>query len=693
MPEFIITDPTGKEHVVTAPEGATQEQALEFAKSQFGSTQGGAATGNPNIAAQGARANRGDVSLDPIEKIGGAAAAGAAIGTFGSEIMTGLGKVAGGIPQLRGAAPFLDTAGAALKAAGRTAGAIMGGISGAGSETAGQAVELAGGPQWLAEGARFAAGGVSGESAQAARAVLQKYALVPALGLASKFKHEGARVLLEKLNMGAKSISQQEAELLATLAADLRGGAKTDAPLENVGSIMGAEGQRLMSSADTQMIGALRQAGSVGQPSGYGGQPRTLADVGGALQATINKRNKAALTARSAAYTNNENARDTLVSQSENTGKFVTQLPEYAAVVDELKAQLVPGKRSPSVQAGYQKILGELENPDAQITFQALDDVRRKLGDAFRGKPAEGYDAIGATAAEDLYHKVSEIQTQFAGGPAGPQRQLLDRYAADTAGLEQFSSKFGKKATALDQYREGQYATDPSTLPATFFKTRSSIQALHELTGNKTQVSAAALEYADKELAGKTAPQVRDWMTKNYEWLQETGVTRTLIDKYATRLESAERSVANAQEFAKQAAKDANMLVRDKLPAQRAIDLIRSGDTEMWGKIAPTIAKSPQAKVQMVAAVRQVVADAPTEKATATLFERNIRPFLEGSGIAGKAEMDQLSQKLTAIREMKVPEGQKLGLMKRALLESTAGWTATAASRTGFKSMEWAVPQ
>lgn len=35
MADFIVTDPTGKEHIVTAPEGATQEQALDYAKSQF----------------------------------------------------------------------------------------------------------------------------------------------------------------------------------------------------------------------------------------------------------------------------------------------------------------------------------------------------------------------------------------------------------------------------------------------------------------------------------------------------------------------------------------------------------------------------------------------------------------------------------------------------------------------------------
>jgi hypothetical protein len=35
MTDFVVTDPSGKEHIVTAPEGATQEQVLSYAKSQF----------------------------------------------------------------------------------------------------------------------------------------------------------------------------------------------------------------------------------------------------------------------------------------------------------------------------------------------------------------------------------------------------------------------------------------------------------------------------------------------------------------------------------------------------------------------------------------------------------------------------------------------------------------------------------
>lgn len=703
MAEFVVTDPDGKEFVVNAPEGATQDQALEFAKTQFGSTSSGAAVGNPNLMAQGARSVKPDQpsQLQDLGDIAGAGAAGGALGAFSSELLRGGGRVLGSLPYpaARTVGGSMEAAGDVLKVGGRVAPTVAGTISGLASETSGKAAEALGAGPVTAEVARLAGGGLTAETANAATEVLRKYALTPALGLLSKFKHETAKVILEKLEGASVPLTQKEADFVNQLVGEIRGPAgKTDVPLERVGSIMGDQGKRLLGQSDQMMMDAMQKASGVGSPGGMPGTQVPLADVGGALRDTITKRNEAALAARREQYAANEKMRDSIVAQRERSGNFISDTPEYEALIKELKTNLVPGARSPSVQAGYQKMIDELGVPSeltlptmkGGVSFQAIDDVRRKLGDAFRGKPSEGYDAIGEAASKDLYGKVSELQKKFA-GPA--QTRLLDEYAAQTKGLEMFSSKTGKKATALDQYRDEQFATDPSLLPASFFKTRASIQALKELTGNPMQVNAAALHYADKELEGKTASEVRAWMGKNNEWLSETKPTLALVDKYATRLEGAERSMKNAQDFAKQAAKDSSMLTRQSLPAQRAVDLIRSGDTELWNAVAPAIAKSPQAKKQMVDAVRQVVADTATAESTSNLFARNIRPFLEKSNIASKQEMDFIAKKLSDIQTLNIPERERLGMTRRLLLNSTAGWAASAASRTGFRSMAWAVPQ
>lgn len=696
--------------------GVPDSDIVEALASKFNSTPGGAAVGNPNIEKQGRLGIRsGPFDTKGLATIGEAGVLGGAFGAMSKEILTGAGNVIGSFPQpaARTIGGFLKGAGQVIGTGGRAAPAAAGVVMGAGGETAGQTAEMMGAGPVTAEVARFVGGGLSPSLVNAGIQAMKWVISMPTMASPEvKISKEVAKQLLAHLEKEPASLTDIERKYLDDQIAAIRGPAgKTNEPLEKVGSIMGDEGKRLMDEADSRMIVAQAKAAGAKLPPGA-----EMADVGGDLQKTINTRFKGALEARSAAYTANEKARDAIVSQRETAGSFVNSLPEYQAVVNELRAQLANEevmKRSPSVQASYQKILNDLTNPETTeptkkmvqsglnldlvevpgankpISFQALDDVRRKLGDAFRGKPAEGYDAIGEKAAKDLYGKVSNIQEQFAGGKGGPQRKLLDDYAAKTEGLEKFSSKYGKKSTALDQYREDTFATDPSTLPGAYFKTRASVQALKELTGNQAQVNHAALEFANKELAGKDAAGVRTWLSKNSEWLSETGPTRTLIDRYATKLEGVERSMANVTDFAKQAAKDSSMLTRQSLPAQRAVDLIKSGDTELWSKITPAIMQSPQAKTQMVQAVKQVVADQATGKGTIDLFSRNIRPFIEGSGIGTKAEMDFIAQKLAAIQEMKVPEAEKLSIAKRIILQAAGGWAATAAARTGVATYGW----
>lgn len=677
-----------------AMSSAQPEDARKTRPFVFGETGGGAAVGNPNIQRQGVGASRSNEMLDVVGPIAGAGAAGAVAGFAAPEILTGIG---GGLRMLP--YPIAQTAGGALMGAGnlirggRGAAAIAGGISGAAGESVGQTAEALGAGPVTAEVARVVGGGLSAETAKLGKEVLKAYAVTPAMNLFSKGKHMTAKLILEKLDSAPQTLTDQEAKFVEQMIAEIRGPqGKTNAPLEQVGSIMGAEGQRLLSEADQKMIAAQAQAAG-SRPSFPGA---TKADIGTTLQDTINTRYKGAIAARQQEYSANEAARDAVVKAKETARQFVNKTPEYEAVVKEIQGELAPGKRSPSVQASYQKILSDLTNPEKDvfgqpkpITFQALDDVRRKLGDAFRGKPAEGYDAIGEQAAKNLYGKVSNIQEKYA-GPA--QRKLLDDYALRTEGLQTFSSKYGKKSTALDQYREDQFATDPSALPDAYFKTRASVQALKELTGNPAMVNHAALEYANRELAGKDAAGVRKWMASNAEWLAETGFTRRLIDNYATGLESAERSMLAATTFADKAAKDNSILTRQSLPAQRAVDLIKSGDTELWSKVTPAIVRSPQAKQQVVSAVRQVIGDQATAKGTIDLFERNIRPFIEGSGISNKAEMDFIATRLAKIQSLDIPEPEKLGFAKRILLQSTAGWAASAAGRGTTWAAEKVVP-
>lgn len=683
----------------------------------FQSTPGGAAVGNPNISRQGDKGIRGLANFEPLADIGGAAVAGGALGAFSKEILTGAGNVLQSFPHpaARTVGGFLRGAGQTIGAGGRTFPAIAGAISGGAGETAGQVVDMTTAGKEnpvIGEVARFVGAGVTPEVVTLAMAGLRKYVQTPALSLMSKLKKETALSILEKFDKNPGSLTERESKFLNEEIAALRGGEKSNQSLEDVGTLMGEHGKSLLDAADQKLIAAQQAAAGV-KPTGAQAE---LADIGGNLRASIVKRNEAALAERSKQYKATEEQRDALVSQSEVSGRFVNDLPEYKSIIDSIRLQLdntTAMKRSPDVQRSLQKILSELQNPEQTapgkkmvlsgqnldlqdvpgepkpVSFQAIDDVRRKLGEVFKGKPSEGYEALNDARGKALYARLSDLQKKFAGGDTGPQAKLLDDYHSQSEALGQFKTKIAKKATALDSYQEGEFATDASTLPGAYFKTRASVQALKELTGNQAQVNHAALEYANKQLAGKDAEGVRKWLSANSEWLAETGPTRTIIDRYAAKLEGAERSLRNAEDFAAQAARDNKMLVGKTLPAQRAVDLIKSGDTELWDRAIPAIVQSKQAKQQMVSAVKQVLADQATAKGTSDLFSRNIRPFLEKAQISNRDEMNFIAQKLTNIQEMKIPESEKLGMARRVLLQAAGGWTATAGARAGVNTYQW----
>jgi len=676
---------------IAGPQGASDEQIIEQAKILFSSTPGGAAVGNPNAQRQGDRQRR--TTLDesnPAGTILGAGGAGLIGGLAAPEILTGLGGAAAAFPVTAPAAPFLTGAGNVLRGQRLISGAagLVGGLAG---ETAGQVVEQSGGSQMAAEAARLAAGGIAPEAGPLASVITRKLGGITGL---SEIPN-----ILRRLAGKEPKQSEAQQEYLAGQIAGLRGAEKTDAPLTAVGNVMGDEAARLTAQGQQQVASAAAQRANV--PRFGPVQDREFADIGEELRGIIAPRFEAGKAARDAEYQATQKLVNDFVGKRESAGQFVSKTPEYEAMVAGLKTELESGKRSPDVQAGIKYMLGQLENPSKDIfgqnkptSFQALDDIRRKLGDVFKGKPSEGYSAIGDNMARDLYGKISDIQKKFAGGENGPQAKLLQDYANSSEALAMFRSKTGKKATALDLYNEAEYVTDASKLPATYFKTRAGINQLRELTGNLTAVNKAAMEYANKEIRTlDSADAIGSWMNRNSEFLQAMPQVRTAVSRYMQNIRNAEVAVKNADDFAATLAKDASLLTKNKLPAQRAVELITSGNTEMWGKIAPALMASPQAKQQLVMATRQVLADQAKSAETINLFNRSIRGFLENSNLASKAELDSIAQRLVAIQEMKVPESEKLGMAKRLLLQSTGSWYASAMSRAGMEGYNYMANQ
>jgi cell division septum initiation protein DivIVA len=465
------------------------------------------------------------------------------------------------------------------------------------------------------------------------------------------------------------------------------------------------------------------------------------------LQKAAAQRQNDLKTAASTAYKETELKVNDIVSKLESSGNSVTDLSSYKTLVERLKQELRPGVHSPDVAKGYQKILDQITvkgradvapvtlqpipeggvvttrgptKPSATPSFQAIDDARRMLGEAFRGEADEGYKAIGNTAQKEFYRLVSQVQKDFAGEQ---QVKLLTQYADSRPGLEIFGSKAGTKLTGLDKGALSQFASDPANIPKVFFSTPKMFASLVELVGDKALATQAAQQYTANELTlRKTSREVGNWMTKNREFLSTVPEIKTSVIAYQNSLQNSEREIANigskiqklggeskatastANAAAKQMlaegrttsqtlTKEATTVssesaaLADKLwngrsgELKNAREAIEGGDLSRWAAIAPVIERSPEAKTAIFNAVRQVTSEIANNKAVIQKFNEQMRPALERFGMLSKEEADRIASELVKIGAKSGSEAEKLGLMRRLILQGVSGYSSSLTSR------------
>jgi len=761
----------------------------KFGLPSFGTTEGGAAFGNPT--AERKYGGPKDTSrIDPITAIGGAGALGTVMGVAAPEILQGLSTATRGVPALAPVSTGLGIMAQGVRQAGRLPGAFSGGVSGLASETAGQVAEGMGYSQPVAEVARLAGGAVtpelaplalqlgrftvSGAPQQAAisfaKSMLAKLSdgrLSPAeqkqlTDIQSRIMGEqdpgkAMRILGEAMELGsseARAAGAARAAMLHSDAAQVAQRARLAADAE-LAKVPGQQANIQSQQAYLKTLQDQAKKAGLGTISTIG-ENRPLATIGGELQNAAAKRQGELKTAASAAYTNTKTEVDDIVSKLETSGNTVTDLSSYKALVARLKAELKPGVHSPDVARGYQKILDQITvptrvgeapvafqpvpgggvvsikspaKPPEKPTFQAIDDARRMLGEAFRGEADEGYKAIGNVAQKEFYGLVSQVQKDFAGDA---QSRLLTQYADSRPGLEVFGSKAGTKLTGLDKGAMTQFASDPSKIPTAFFSTPKMFASLVEMVGDRELAAQAARQYTANQLASKqTSKEVGTWMTTNREFLNAVPEVKASVTAYQSTLQNSEREIASIgakikglspqlNALAPQAKAAANKMLTEGRAGSAALtkeagavssqsaaladqiwdsssaalknvrDAVNGGDINRWASIAPVIERSPDAKKAVFDAVRQVTSEMATGPGAIIKFNEQMRPALEKFGMLGKEEADFISAELAKIGAKAGSEAEKLGLIRRLILQGVAGYSSSLGGRLGAAGFSFA---
>lgn len=723
----------------------------------FASTPGGAATG-----VQMTPQARLTSDTERLATIGSAGFMGGVIGTFLPEVLTGTAGAVRQIPAGARVAPVLESAAIAARNAGRPMNAIQGAVGGLASETAGQVADAQGAGQLTQEAVRFAAGGLSPIPIEMAKKLVEWRTKVPALSYGSKIEKELLKGLAAKLEGRPQDISKEEADLLNKLVGDLRGGAKSDAAARELYGILqsGARGRMALGEAEAKNVldrsyqeiradlakaratgitdvteaglreTAERAVGTAQMQRLNIGRDSDPTELGQTLRNAVVKNNEQQLARKQAEFKANEAARDAVVKQKEAAGVFIRDLKPYGELMKTLEAELAPGKHTDDVAKAFRRIMADLttrkgpaptlterqrlgydpkpEVKESPVSFQAVDELRRNLGQVFEGNPPEGYEAISAEVARRYYARISDLQKAYAGDA---QTKLLDNYAAAMKDGSVFMSKPGQKFTAVDRLSPDMFNTDPAALPRQFFASQQGVANLIALTKDRAMVVQAGKDFAATELNNLNERQVREWMTKRRELLKALPEVRDSVLSYANTLQQAERIAQVAEQgvtklkaaqtagagVVKSRNAEATALLGPKgemFPVQNIEALLLKGDTAAWAQAAPLIHSQPGGKEKLASALQQALADkAETSiKGLQSYFESNVKPALVATRLMTPTQIDALAGRLAAIETMKVSEREKLGIGRRVVLQAFSGMAAGAPGRAAGSTLGMMVP-
>ncbi len=541
-------------------------------------------------------------------------------------------------------------------------------------------------------------------------------------GNITKAQDEANRVLADYKNRAERAlfVSRDEAKRIVD-EGDIRAKSIIDNAVIDAQRKLGISGRAKAAGerAATQTTQTLEQIGDVNVP---------LSNIGSVLQNRVVQIVGDEQKAINQAYETARKGVDDLVRSKEAQGIGIQTTPAFTELKDFLNKQLVRGKAGKDVKFApvtetqlkgtYENILKSIDDQvifegiDAQTgqaisrkvptAFEAMDHIRRRLGEVFNGKEVAGFKGLQKQQAADLYEKIRKAQVEYAGGKDGQFDSLLKNYAESTELLNALKIPAGKKLIKTDQINPEYLTYDPSGLPGEFFSTRKKVEDLINLTRDPALVEKAASDYVARTLRDSNAKQVEKFAFDNKEWLDlfpglsgrvnshlasitrsESVVPKTRALSEALKAEiktlpgtsqaAADKAIAEAQKAskaaltegqktAKQLSKEGEQKAKEltgaagKLrslgltgdPVKEIEKLILGGQTEKLNQIAPLI----RADKEVQTAFNEAINITLSRAAPGTVgdnWNRLIKPALENNNLITAARSKEISDRIRIV--------------------------------------------
>jgi hypothetical protein len=386
-------------------------------------------------------------------------------------------------------------------------------------------------------------------------------------------------------------------------------------------------------------------------------RPRTATEVGEEARTLATSRLEALKKARQDATDINKSEAFKTARSQEVAGRRVNDTNAFKQAEAELKAMKIdPETKLPlttSATGGQidevrRELTGVIFDPltgetkKIGVSFQKLEDLRRRLSDRASGLPETGFDAIGQQTAGKLKTMVENVMKEFTGGKLDVETGLIkgglfEKYIKDYADaskpINQFATTVGQKLTATLEQPRGVFATDPMALPKSIFSSPTNVDNFIELVGgDKAAVERLARNYVSEQLVGKSSAQINNFLNTNRNWLAKFPVLRDDFASYAKKAEQQAKVVPKLEKRTEARASRFELGKGTSEQADKFKGLIKSGKLDDVVAAGRVLNQSSEGREAFRQGIQEVLGteDVGTLE---RLFRDRIRPAMQASGV------------------------------------------------------------
>jgi len=406
--------------------------------------------------------------------------------------------------------------------------------------------------------------------------------------------------------------------------------------------------------------------------------PRSETEIGEEARQIVNARLEQLKSARQAAVKTNKDAAFNMAREAEIAGSRINNTESFKDAETALKAMKVDPQTKLPIATGdlsgaIDKVRRELtgiifdpttgETKKIGVSFQKLENLRRELGDAAGGVPAEGYAALGQQQAGRLKTLVENVMKEFTGGTFDPQTRMVaggafEKYLRDyqkaSEPINRFSTDFGKKILGKQRIETGEFKTDPMAIPKAIFSSPSTVKDFIELTGfDKTRVEILARNYISQQLLGKSPAQIETFIRANQGWLSEFPAVKSNFSQYAKKLAQEQGVQAKVSARTEERAGRLELGRGQQEQADAFKSLVKSGGSQAMEAAGRVLGKTPEGKAVFQQGIRDIIGTEPVGGLERT-YRDKIQPAMRASGLYTSDEqkfIDDAVKQITAVQE------------------------------------------